>query len=190
MLESGRLIPLRELNSPPTLISISISPGVLSRRISRTVPVRAPSANKTRSPTSTSSIMVTHVVPIRFPSWVKSLSMTKVSTSFGLSTSLPSICPQRILGPCKSNKIPTERLSLAAVRRTKAMAFRIPAASLCEQLTRQTSIPADKAFSRVSGWLILGPRVATILVLRMCCNMGSPIKYIQFKTYRSPKACA
>src|SRR5690349_20253311 len=94
--------------------------------------------------------------------------MVKRSLAHRRTLRPPSSAPVRILGPCKSARMPMGFSRRPEVARTSAIARPCSSCVPCEKLSRATSIPARINWSMIAGVRLAGPRVQTILARRSC----------------------
>src|SRR3990172_3544401 len=164
ILAPGRLIPLLDVRIPPLTTWVMISsPSIFSTRSST-----SPSSMRMRSPGETSRGSCLYVVETRPAS--PGTSSVVIAKRAPLTSSTPprwAMGPVRILGPARSCAHATARPSFALTSRTMRIRSRCSSGVPWEKFIRATSMPARMSRSIISGLDVAGPRVATILVLRM-----------------------
>jgi len=170
MAARGRLRPLFELRMPPvtTRVVISLPATAVTTSSSR------PSSIRMRSSGSTTSGRRSNCTGTR-PAAPTMCSVVRMSVSPAVSKTPPScMVPTRSFGPCRSPRMATGLPTCSATARMRWMFSRWVAGSPCEKFRRATSMPARMRLASVSGSLLVGPIVHTILVNRCIELLRSP----------------
>ena len=160
---SGRLMPLRLEMAPPTTTVASMRASVLDATVMRILP----SSSSRVWPASTASKICGCGRNARAADPGLSVA-SKWKVAPWLRVALPAaISPIRNLGPCRSARMPIGRPKRASAVRTAACSFFTTSNDVWLMLMRNTSTPASKRRSIVSGAFDAGPSVATILTRRL-----------------------
>ena len=122
-----------------------------------------------QSPGSPLKVVEARLTVPRTSSMVMVNSSPLLSMTFWSSTKRPS----RILGPWRSTRMATARPEAAAASRMRPMTSSWSSARPWERLMRATFMPASTSACTCSGESVAGPRVHTILALRMGSEYGT-----------------